>query len=239
MGRTFLQQKQEVARQVRMNLENTDQESAIEYWLNEGQDMIERKHNWWFVSATYALTLSVVSRQYAFPATDIDGNARELSKIDTKSMRTVSKPLWWSFPNQLDRDFENWANTTDTGSPTHWTVEGYNVSLNRIPSQAWIDTHVKVMFRGYSHFPALTVDTDESIVPNNWRNLLELYASSKGHARQGDESNEARKMNEFEMGLERMVAECVPVLGAVRNTKAPTIFNLPSRRVGRAASVRR
>lgn len=239
MGRTFLQHKEQVARKVRMSLNDDDQKEMIERWINEAQDAIAREQGWWFVNYTFSITPLTTTNQYPFPTEDINGNARVLESIDAESMRTKSRKLDYEFAANIDQQFFDWARNQETGAPRWWTVEGYNISFNRIPSQDFIDNNEVFMFRGFAAFGDLSADSDESVIPDRWRYLLETYAEGMGHERQGDESMSDRKEREFRLQLEQMVAKCRPVYGVPKNVRAPTIFNLPARRTGRQTSVRR
>ena len=235
---TFLQMQEEVERQCRMDLDNSDQLKAIKYWINEGHDLLMGLTQWWFLEQVYTITLSNL-RLFPFPTTNEAEVASILTSIDVQSMRTRKKVLTWVHPNDIDRDSEDWTTTSERGTPTHWTTEGENIALNKKPNENFISGQVALHFRGYQAFTELSADGDFSDIPQGWRYVPILHAISKGWDRQGDEQQSRRYAAEFDMESEKMVGRCRSIRGPQRRAKAPTIWTVPSRRSGRATSTRR
>jgi hypothetical protein len=228
---TFLEMQQEVARDARMQMDNATHVANIKFWLNRGQEDVGAAHSWWFLSHEFEQTLTAADRSYAFPNTDVDSATADLESIDIESMRTSASPLTFVWPSQLDRDDPNWTDSAlaGTGSPRWWTVVRETIMLSHFPSTTFVTSYPKLYFRGFVRMADLSANTDVSVIPLQYHQVMVQGAKWRAYERQGvDDWRVAREL--FKDMLNDMIVRCRPVRGRARRIPAAPIFRLSGRR---------
>ena len=239
---TWLEMKQEVERQARMDLSNDQHLTNIEFWLNTSLSDMQAYHSWWFLEDEYAVTLVAGQRLYAFPTTNSQSAASVLSAIDVDSMKTAKKNMTFEWPVNIDHNNIDWQLGTDSdpaASPNVWTTVGLQIALDKKPSSSFVSDQTALYFRGWKEMPSYAVSNNSSevIVPNAWHSTVIQGAMHYAWMERGADQESVFAQRSFIRNLELMVARCLPVRGRVKNVSAATIWRVPRRRASRRVSV--
>jgi|TARA_R110000744_G_scaffold274877_5_gene387913 hypothetical protein len=222
----------EIARHARMDTGNTAHLANLKYWVNRAQDDVYAANpKWWFLKDEYTLTPVVGTRRYAFPATNVDSEAYPLALLDTDSVRVgTTSPLRYVSTDDLDNYDWDWViEANSTGSPFWYTITGTKLALSKFPSAEWIAANPTIYIRGWSRLADMSEKTDESRIPDGWRQVLSEGGLWRAFRERGDSDWKDQRAL-FYNKLEEMKALCRsghPMSGPVR---APLPFQFTGRR---------
>ena len=102
MSMTRLNIRDEVAARSRIVDADIGEKTILNNFINRTLEEIQVFSKWWFLEHEFVLNtsqapvLAAGTREYAFPALDIDGNTADLSEIDRQSMHTKSEHMEWT-----------------------------------------------------------------------------------------------------------------------------------------------
>jgi hypothetical protein len=247
---TRLNIRDEVAARSRIVDADIGEKTILNNFINRTLEEIQVFSKWWFLEHEFVLNtsqapvLAAGTREYAFPALDIDGNTADLSEIDRQSMHTKSEHMEYFWPDQQDRAYPGWmdpSNTGSTGSPKYWTTLREQILFDKAPSAAWVAANT-IYFRGKVNIELMANDTDiPSQIPEQWHWIVVEgalwralhYQDPMGRAWESQKSHFSARGRRYVMGksiLEQMVEQSSPVQKRPSKVSAPGPFKITGRR---------
>lgn len=164
--------------------------NRVTNWINLGQDDFILRELWPFREETGTLTTIANTQEY-----DLSTN---FSDIDEQNIISVAvqgssprKLTYWPY-NQLRRDYPDFDQEA-SGTPTRYYLKSGNIGLWPAPSGV-----VDIAIDYYKLPTELVADSDQTIIPVNYREALMHYALSLEHDFNTDPDLAIKEMNRYE-----------------------------------------
>jgi hypothetical protein len=147
---------------IRTEVENrgfdpTQYGSRITAFINDAQNLIARRCQYYNNEDTYAITTVTGTATYALPA-----NFARIRELITTDVAQIVQPCGL-------RDID--GSTTATGRPYFYALDAANIHLYPTP-----DNIYPLELRYWAMPPALVDDTDVPNLPVDWHNMLWIYS---------------------------------------------------------------
>lgn len=162
--------------------------SRIVTYLNDAQNEIARRVNYYGDEALQPIPTVAGTTMYAFPA-DF-ARARELVDIDRHT------PLEYVGLRDIDRS------PTTVGIPNFYAIDGPNIHLYPTP-----DGLHNLILRYWKMPAQLVNDGDVPSIPNDWHNLLWVYATFICYESEDDAAMGKYWSDRWEMELRKFTAD--------------------------------
>lgn len=183
----FLDCVQDVA----FRLDNQSINNQIKVWVNLAQQEIARADNWHFLGATSSLTTTSGISEYA-----LSGNCDKVL-----AMWQATTPAKLAYLDAVDF-VKMFPDPSDTGEPRCYTLfkEGYT-QLYPIPNGTYT-----VFYKYKKMLPDLSSDSDTSLIPKKWHELLIHGALARAY-QYNDDTRYQDSYTIFKNGVQEMRKE--------------------------------
>lgn len=164
--------------------------NRVTKWINLGQSDFILRELWPFREATGTLTTITGTQEY-----DLSTNFSALDEGNIISVAiqgsSASKLIYWPY-NQLRQDFPDF-DAEAQGTPTRYYIKAGQIGLWPAPNSAYT-----ISIDYYKIPTELSADSDETIIPVNYRESLMHYALSLEHDFNTDPDLAIKEMNRYE-----------------------------------------
>ncbi len=164
--------------------------ARVSKWINLGQDDFILRELWPFREETGTINTVAGTQEYslatAFPDLD-ENNIIAVSIQGTGAQKLV----YWPY-NQLRQDYPDFDSEA-SGIPTRYYIKSGNIGFWPAPNDAYA-----VAVDYYKLPTELVNDSDQTIIPVNYREALMHYALSLEHDYNTDPDLAVKEMNRYE-----------------------------------------
>lgn len=164
--------------------------NRVKNWINMGQSDFVMREVWPFREATGTLALVQGTQEYSLASNFTDIDEQNILAV-TLQGAAQKKLAYWPF-NQLRA---TWPDFDSIGAavPVRYYVRAGNLGFHPLPDAAY------TVFVDYYLVPTeMSDDSDESIIPVNYRECLVHYALSMEHDYNTDPDLAQKSMNRYE-----------------------------------------
>jgi hypothetical protein len=164
--------------------------NRVTNWINLGQDDFILRELWPFRETTGTLATIAGTQEY-----DLSTNFSDLDEQNILSVAIqgsgASKLTYWPY-NQLRRDYPDF-DAEAQGVPTRYYLKSGKIGLWPAPG-----ANYSIAIDYYKLPTELSADSDQSIIPVNYREALMHYALSLEHDFNTDPDLALKEMNRYE-----------------------------------------
>lgn len=159
-------------------------------WINVAQDNFVNRELWPFRETTGTLNTVAGTQEYSLASNFSDMDQQNIISVALQG--TVKRKLvYWPF-NQLRADQPDY-DLQGSDVPTRYYIKGGSIGFWPVPADAYT-----VLIDYYKNATELVNDSDESIIPLQYRKALMQYALSMEHDFDSDPDLAQKAMNEYE-----------------------------------------
>lgn len=164
--------------------------NRVTNWINLGQDDFILRELWPFREGTNTITTVAGTQEYDLTTEIPDIDEQNIISVSTQGSG-ARKLVYWPY-NQLRRDYPDF-DQQEAGTPTRYYIKSGQIGFWPAPNDA-----IQIAVDYYKLPTELSADSDQSIIPINYREALMHYALSLEHDFNTDPDLAIKEMNRYE-----------------------------------------